>query len=164
MDDTYSELFLVFELCVDSLFFFDIILTFLTPYQVREDEYEFDSKNIAFNYLIGPFFIDTLAVMPTWAFEGGEEEIQASGSNKLLRLARLQRLYRLLRIFRVIKLIKITKYNSAISKIVEKFDMHRSTSRLIIILICSLFLVHLFACFFYLAAKMYDFGPDTWVI
>mmetsp|Transcript_28324 Transcript_28324/g.42881 ORF Transcript_28324/g.42881 Transcript_28324/m.42881 type:complete len:88 (-) Transcript_28324:1483-1746(-) len=32
MDETYSQVFFVFELCVDSLFFFDIIFSFLSPY------------------------------------------------------------------------------------------------------------------------------------
>jgi hypothetical protein len=72
MDDTYSEIFFIFELCVDSLFFIDIIVTFLTPVQLRDSEFEYDSKQIAQMYLLGPFFIDIIAVFPTWAFEGGE--------------------------------------------------------------------------------------------
>ena len=164
MADDFSQLYFVFELCVDSLFFLDIIISFLTPFQMRDDEYEYDSKKIANNYLLGPFFIDVIAILPTWAFEETDIDLDTDGSNKLFRLARLQRLYRLLRIFRVIKLIKINKYNSAIQKFVDKMEMERSTTRLIMILIVSLFLVHLFACFFYLSAKMNDFANNTWVV
>ena len=34
---------------------------------------------------------------------------------------------------------------------------------MLMLLIFGFFLIHLFACFWYLSAKFYDFGPDTWV-
>jgi len=163
MEDSFSQMYFAFELAVDGLFFIDIILSFLTPYQIRDGEFEYSSKKIAQNYIIGPFPIDIIAIMPTWAFE----ESDASGTgdtNRLVRLARLQRLYRLLRIFRVVKLFKINKYNDSIQKLIDKFKLERSTSRILLILVGAMFLVHLFACFFYLCAKMNDFASDTFVV
>lgn len=44
-----------------------------------------------------------------------------------------------------------------------KFDLRSSQIRIVYIMIGSMFLVHLFACFFYLSAKMHDFESNTWV-
>lgn len=43
------------------------------------------------------------------------------------------------------------------------FQSSKGTERIIQLTMVILFAVHLFACFFYLCAKMYDFGPNTWV-
>lgn len=95
--------------------------------------------------------------------ETGPDDDDSSSKNRLLRLARLQRLYRLIRIFRVVKLVKMAKYNDEIVHILQKFDLKSSQTRILKLLVLSLFLVHLIACFFYLSAKMNDFSQNTWV-
>lgn len=49
------------------------------------------------------------------------------------------------------------------SRIMEYFKLEGAKSRIVFIGIISLFSVHLFSCFFYIAAQMDDFGPNTWV-
>jgi hyperpolarization activated cyclic nucleotide-gated potassium channel 1 len=151
----------VLELIVDILFIMDIVITFFTPYERFNGDYEVRIKRIAVNYLAGGFLIDFMASLPTQVFEKKDEG--GAGSTKLLRLARLQRLYRLVRIFRVIKLVKATKYNEQLFVILKIFDFKQSHTRIIKVLMLSLFLVHLFGCFFYLQAKLQDFSTDTWV-
>ena len=60
-------------------------------------------------------------------------------------------------------MIKLAKYNEDLIKFMSKFDLKRSTSRIMTVLALSIFLVHLSACFFLLSAKMYDFETNTWV-
>ena len=54
---------------MDIVFFVDIIINFLTPYEIPGNEYEFSSKKIAKDYIFGRFLIDIIAVIPTWALE-----------------------------------------------------------------------------------------------
>ena len=61
------------------------------------------------------------------------------------------------------KMMKLENYSEEIMVFLSKFDMKRSQSRIVKILTLAGFLVHLFACFFYLVAKMYNFEPNTWV-
>ena len=56
------------------------------------------------------------------------------------------------------------KYYSRMNKMVSKLNINRSTIRIMNIMILALFMVHIFACFFYLSAKMHDFSSDTWVV
>jgi hypothetical protein len=38
-----------------------------------------------------------------------------------------------------------------------------ATGRILKLIVLSFFVTHLFACFFYLSARMYDFEANTWV-
>ena len=49
-------------------------------------------------------------------------------------------------------------------KIIKKSSLSISIVRIILILVVALFMVHIFACFFYLSAKMHDFSENTWVV
>ena len=81
----------------------------------------------------------------------------------MLRLARLPRLYRLLRILRLIKLVKILRYNATFNKFTEKLKVNAGVTRMIVTLVVSMFCVHLISCFWFLASKMSDHNPKTWV-
>lgn len=151
------------ETTIDVLFGMDIFINFLTPYEKFNGTYQYSLKKIARNYIFGAFFIDVIATVPTHLFVNVDVEDDGNGQNKLLRLARLQRLYKLFRIFRIIKLIKITKYQGLLYKLVAKFEISSSMTRVLIVNISALFLVHLFSCFFFLSAKMNDFADNTWV-
>lgn len=154
------------ETTIDILFALDIIINFITPYEKFNGTYQYSLKKIARNYIFGAFFIDVIATVPTHLFLDAGEDIKGennSGQNKLFRLARLQRLYKLFRIFRVIKLFKISKYQGLLRKLVAKFDINPSMTRVLVVNVSALFLVHLFSCFFFLSAKMNDFAENTWV-
>jgi roadblock/LC7 domain-containing protein len=83
--------------------------------------------------------------------------------NKLIRITRIVRLYRLLRIFRLFKIMKLLRYSVSLQRIMEKIKMNAAASRMILITFLGIFFVHLVSCFWYFAAKMDDFGPDTWI-
>ena len=46
---------------------------------------------------------------------------------------------------------------------VDKFEVSRSVSRILRLFIFSVLITHLFACFFYMSARMYEFDDNTWV-
>ena len=114
--DKPSFQFMVFELCIDSLFFFDIIINFFTPYYDNNTLVTQKSK-IAKNYIKGWFFIDLVACIP---FHMLQQDSDAGKYNKLLRLLRVARLYRLLRLFRLVKITKMLKLGDHLK---EKFTL-----------------------------------------
>ena len=60
-----SFLLLAFESISDFIFFIDIFVTFLLPYERYDSSYETNFKKIARNYVFGSLWIDILACMPT---------------------------------------------------------------------------------------------------
>lgn len=50
-----------------------------------------------------------------------------------------------------------------LQRLMEKIKMNAAASRMILITFLGIFFVHLVSCFWYFAAKLDDFGPDTWV-
>jgi len=50
-----------------------------------------------------------------------------------------------------------------LDKQIKKMNVNSSVSRIGIIMFLAFFLVHIFACIFFLAAKMNEFTVDTWV-
>jgi hypothetical protein len=154
---------------MDALFGLDIFVNFLTPFEKYDKSYEYDHKKIAMNYIgSGALFIDIISAFPFQLIEAGgtarvENDVHSTATAKYLRLLRLQRLYRLLRLFRVVKVVKTRQFGGYLKQIADKFDVGVSTGRILKLFILSFFITHLFACFFYLCARMYDFRDNTWV-
>ena len=159
-----------FEILVDVIFISDIFVTFLTPIERYDGSLVYDHRKIAISYLSGAFWIDFIASFPTEVIENsilsGNDPTAGKNNqaNKLLRLARLQRLYRLLRILRIVKLIKIAKYNAFLANFIERLNINPGLSRVYKLLIVALMITHLMACFWFLCAKLNDFGANTWVV
>ena len=70
----------------------------------------------------------------------------------------------MLRIFRVFKILKVAKYQAHIFKLIDMLNFQPTHSRIIVIVIGAMFLVHISACLYYLSARMNNFGNDTWVL
>ncbi len=164
---------MILEYFIDSLFFLDIVFNFFSAYDNPDGTIETRLKYIAWNYCKLWFIIDSFAIVPSQIFEIGnkyEKQIQNSldqssrtDYNKLVRIARILRLYRLLRILRLFKIMKLLRYSVGLSRIMEKIKMNAAASRMILITVLGIFFVHLISCFWFFAAKMDDFNPDTWV-
>lgn len=154
-----STFLLAFETLTDFIFLMDIFVTFLLPYERYDSSYETSLKKIARNYIFGSLWIDVLACAPTQFFEARIPATLSYGE----RMALIKR-YNFVRIFRLLKLIKIQKYLPSLDKQIKKLNVNSSVSRICLILVAAAFMVHIFACIFYLTAKMYDFAEDTWVI
>ena len=81
----------------------------------------------------------------------------------MIRLARLPRLYRLLRILRLFKLVRVIKYSKTFQDLLKTMKMNSGLSRMLKVLVTVFLMIHLMSCFWFLSAKMDDFGPETWV-
>lgn len=151
----------IFNYIVDFLFAVDIIINFFSAYELANARIEIKLRTIGINYLSGWFFLDVLATFPTQIFTSGLEG--GTGSNKLLRLMRLPRLYRLARLMRIFKILKMFKYNKKFNEWFGALKLQASHQKMLTLLLFGAFLIHLFACFWYLTAKFEEFGPGTWV-
>ena len=92
---------------IDVVFFIDLVLNFKTSFYMESTGDEvLDSKTIAKNYLMGQFWIDFLACIPTdliIVFYGETNEIEAT---TLLYLFGLLKLYRISRLNRIINYMR----------------------------------------------------------
>ena len=161
--DVDSFATVIFNYIVDILFAVDIIVNFFSGFELANGRIETRLKTIAVNYLTTWFTFDVIATFPTQIFTSGLDSSGDSGVNKLARLARLPRLYRLARLMRIFKILKMFKYNKKFNEWFGMLRLQAAQQKVVMLLIGAFFLIHLFACFWYLTAKFDDFNPDTWV-
>ena len=64
---------------------------------------------------------------------------------------------------RIFKILKMFKYNRKFNEWFGALKLQAGHQKMLSILIFGFFLIHLFACFWFLSAKFEDFAPDTWV-
>jgi CRP-like cAMP-binding protein len=105
--DTFKSLdfFEVLDVCIDWLFFLDILIMFRTSYiDLKSEEIISDTKKICINYFQGRLLIDILASMPfetiaRW-FSTDLDPV-TSNALSLLKLTRMLRLGRMISYFQV---------------------------------------------------------------
>lgn len=95
---------------------------------------------------------------------GSARQTTNQNINKLVRLARLPRLYRLLRILRLFKVLSLLKNNASFKKFQEAINMNVGIQRIIMIALAIMFLVHLWACLYFLLSKFEDEDEFNWVV
>ena len=144
---------------MDCFFVADIVLNFLTGFREKKEggKIVMSCRRSALHYVKGWFLIDLLSTLPFQLIELATESTQSY--NKLLRLARLPRLYRLLRIFKCVRIMR----RSAFRKCFACLRIKAGVKRILVVTGLALFFAHLVACFWFLFAKIDEFGPDTWV-
>lgn len=164
--DTYSDAVYYYELMMQILFGLDIIITFFTAFYNENNVLVTSKLEIGYNYLKTWFVIDLIACIPfSYFLEDNVDSSNPSSYNSLIRLGRLSRLYRLLRVIRLLRIVKLANLKKL--KIMETLktlmSLTTSMQRMLQTMILCLMFVHLSSCFFFLIAKINDFGPETWV-
>lgn len=165
-DPVYFDSFTIFETVVDFIFIKDIFVNCLTTYRTNTGKYESSLRNILLTYIKTWFIIDLISSFPMGLLEyytGLAQEGNTSKANRFARLARLPRLYKLLRILRISKLSRVYKGNPFYEKIEDWLDINGRFLRFFKFVISIALFVHIFACFFYFAAKIEGMSPETWV-
>lgn len=165
-DSVFWDLWTISDFCIDFLFFIDLFVNFLSVRVNRDGTQLTDPKLIAKSYLKSWFFVDFISCLPFSLLDmmGSGSTSRNSRYNNLLRLARLPRLYKLFRIARVIK--AFDHYHSAglLDRVQDFFQINSRLLKLVKFLLTASICVHLSACVWYFAARISDFGPDTWVV
>jgi len=149
---------------VDICFLVDVTWNLNTAYFNKDGTLEYSRKKIFIKYLKGWLLIDITASIPLGVIEAlllGEQE---TGSyNSLIRLSKLRSLPKLFRLSKVAKLLKHYKKSSVIDQVQIVLGIDQSVMRLISLVFGVLISVHVMTCFWYLTARLENFGIDTWV-
>jgi CRP-like cAMP-binding protein len=146
----------IIELIIDCLFAVDIVLNFLTTFEVRPGIYEKSLKKVAKKYFFGWFTIDLVATFPFYLFED-------SSYNRLSRLSRLPRIFKLLRLLRILKLLRLHQLNGYIERIMQAVSVNSGLIRFLRSGFWMLLVVHMTACMWYYVAVEDGLHAETWV-
>lgn len=158
LEPSKSPILFLFETVFDLGLIFDIFLSFLTSFERNDGSFETQPKKIAVTYFfMGGFWLDLIAISPVQFFEQSVSMLSVKKQQEYLKF------FSMMRIIRVIKVLKLKKYYNHIFKLIDTFKLKPTHSRIILILIGAMLLVHIFSCFFYLSARLYNFSRHTWV-
>jgi len=152
------------ELLVDCGFGLDILVNCFSAYVNADGETVDDRRRILMNYIKTWLVVDIIAVIPFDLFNNDQDSGQTqSDYGNLIRLVRLPRLYRLVRITRVLKAFSDVNQSECAEKLQEIIRIKHSIMRLLSSFLTVMVCLHIMACFWYFAAKLNDFGPNTWI-
>ena len=93
LNDTDAD-WLIIEVIIDIIYFFDIVFSFLSAYHNLIEELIDDRKKIACNYLKFWFIVDFISILPINYIFNSEDV------NSLGQLARIPRIYRISKTFK----------------------------------------------------------------
>lgn len=158
--DSGSPWFLV-DICVDSLFFIDILLTLNLAYFDSSNHLVTSHTSIFLNYLSGMLIIDCVSTFPVYLVTLNGPS--GTKSNSLIRFARITKLSKLFRALKVKHIMRFFSTSSSMKQCITLWKRYDGVTRLLGALNLVAILCHLMACMWFFMAKMADFGPETWV-
>ena len=157
----------ILEFCIDGIFLTDVFLTFVSMYYKADGKLVSNPKIVIRSYLLGWFILDLFACIPFALvdyFDQSEGKMMPSGKyNNLLRLVRVPRMYKLFRVIRILKAFRHYRDNSFLERLQDCLQLNSRLYKLVKFLCSVLLCVHIAGCFWFFAARLYDFEPDTWV-
>eukprot|EP01135_Chromosphaera_perkinsii_P012164 Nk52_evm2s2604 gene=Nk52_evmTU2s2604 len=163
---------LVIDIITDLLFLCDIIVSFMTAYEIdakRRKQYSPEGqvtmvieqpklvccrKMIAIHYLTTWFALDVIATFPFYLVF--PESTGTTAANKVSRLARLPRI---LRILRVLKLLSISRLEGYLST----FNLSTRFQRLVKLLAYFFLVWHILTCFWVFLALVDEDSQKHWI-
>lgn len=128
-DVVFFDAWTIFDLMMDSLFGFDIIVNCIVTYERRDGTLERNSRKVLSRYARSWLIFDFIACLPFSFIEYGSSKEEYSSSradqyNNLIRLLRVPRLYKLLRILRIAKAFKNYRDKTFISQLQDYLRMN----------------------------------------
>lgn len=144
---------------VTFLFLIDFIINFLTAYYDAHNNLVTDRKAIIIKYVKTWMIIDFLSWFPIDLIINN----QTASTKSISKYIRIPKIYRLFRLSRLLKLLKSHFNEELMYKIQETLSLNSNSMRLYKSCLSILVFVHIFSCFWYLAASLNDFSPETWV-
>ena len=142
---------LYLDIVIDSIFFFDILVTSNLAYQDKERNYVYNRREILKNYAKGMLIFDILAIFPF--------NYLTNSTNRVNTYFKVLRLTRLLRLVKALKLNKILESLTG-----GKEATYMAVNRLIICLVLILLLIHFTSCIWNFSARLDNYNPKTWIV
>lgn len=149
-DHADGEKFATFDIIYEGLFFFDIVMNFVTGYKLESGLVELNHKNIQKYYLRRWFVVDVISVFPWMSV------LSISG-----KMAVNVKLFKIVKFTKTLKLTRLHKL-SMFSDFFYSLPIPNWLLRLFILLCCLLGYTHLVGClWFYIASFETDDG--SWI-
>jgi len=161
-EDELTNGWSVVDYLVDALFAVDIVVNFWSMRLQADGSLETRQRELARHYLKSWFAVDLLSCIPfsLLSLPLGSEQ-RSHTYNSLARLLRLPRMYKLLRIFRLVQAAK--DFHGAGDCMQDCLQVNSRLFKMLRFLLYVLVSVHISACFWYITARLDEFGPETWV-
>jgi len=164
-----NTVFLWIEEPINILFWADLIVGFFISYRDRDGKEVRSIRRVVLHYLCGYFWLNLLACAPdidfTWiadAIDTGHDHEANASLQRLMRLTRFRRIPRMLRLGR--SLARIARVLIFYHRAGVWYSLtHSRKVRVIRLLVCCTWVMHLFACGWYLVASLHLDPYDTWV-
>lgn len=133
---------IVFDFCVDFIFFVDICITFCTAYYDPISEKIITSRRkIVKNYLQFWFWLDLASTVPIDALVNSF----TGGDGNSLSSIRLIRMFRLSRLFKLLRLLKLSRLGAAI----ESLNINPALLGVFKLIMQICFVAHFVCCFWF---------------
>jgi CRP-like cAMP-binding protein len=146
------------DIVIDFTFIIDFLVTLNLGYYDEDGNLEISRKKIFKNYLKGWMVIDLSSSIPFGLI--GVLMGTSSGTDNLIRMVRLRNIPKLFRLAKLVKMLTNFSMFEDLDYILSKYNKQiRFIKVMLIVFGC----IHIAACLFYLAAKVDEFGPETWV-
>jgi CRP-like cAMP-binding protein len=159
-DSLDQDAVFIIESVVSILFFVDFYINCSTAFYDRNGVLVTRRGRILLKYLKGWMIVDLTSWFPFELIFGASGQ----SSKVLVIFARIPKLYRLFRISRMLHLFNNSFQKEMLEKFQELLNLKSSMVRLFKTFLTIILCVHIFSCFWYLAAKLNDFSPRTWVV
>jgi len=149
-----STVWQVINYVIDVSFAVDMVLTFFTTIPDTENNLIItNKKTIALAYIKSWFFIDLISIIPLDKFIHNASS-KLTQLTKFSRFTRFSRLLRLFRIIRMAKILRICKDRKRIQNQTSMIKLDPNLERILLFLVVILFINHVMACFWVIAAKV----------
>lgn len=150
----------VIDLCIDIVFFCDILLTFNTALCSLSGKITYNRSEIVKKYLKGWFFIDLLSCIPLDYILTSQKNTTIY--NRFLRILRVTRIYKILKILRLLKLFRLTR-SDYISLLMQTNKFNSTLTRVLIFVLGVILFVHILGCIWYYISISDDSSQLTWI-
>eukprot|EP00614_Pseudopedinella_elastica_P007740 CAMPEP_0172599264 /NCGR_PEP_ID=MMETSP1068-20121228/19323_1 /TAXON_ID=35684 /ORGANISM="Pseudopedinella elastica, Strain CCMP716" /LENGTH=887 /DNA_ID=CAMNT_0013399447 /DNA_START=195 /DNA_END=2858 /DNA_ORIENTATION=- len=163
--ERFEKPFYVYDLVIDSVFLFDILLNFRTAYRPSPDVayLETNQWKVAWKYFSTWFFIDLISC-PSVLMLALESDGIASEFT-IFKLLKGAKTLKVLKVVKVLKLLRVTKMMEKYADALEEFMMRGSTQvrfRMIQLLALVTFSAHIFACMWITVSNSTP-GTQSWM-
>ena len=146
------------DIAIDLTFIIDLFVTLNLGFYDEDGNMITHRKRIFTNYMKGWMIIDISSSIPFGLI--GVLMDSNSGTDNLIRMVRLRNIPKLFRLAKLVKMLSNFSMFEDLDYILSKYNKEIHFMKLTLLVFGC---IHLAACLFYLAAKVDDFGPETWV-
>ena len=158
-DFLQSEKWSVLDICVDSFFFTDILVSFNTGLLSVQEKVSYNRKKIAAKYIKSWFFIDLVSCVPLDYILSKQSD--RAIYNRFLRILRVSRIYKIVKILRLLKLLRFTR-SQFLDTFLTTNKFNSNLTRIIGFIICIALFIHISGCIWFYVSNLDDTQRFTW--